>query len=111
MKTGTRKGINMDIKFHTPQSETIPTQMRLKVDGVDVYYDKVPGKFAYTFKFFKIQDVTMELAKTIVDEVVDRMKEQSYDHGAQWRETSCRSVYEDEYDITITVFFYKRDAG
>ena len=101
----------MDIQFFIPSSETIPTQLRVKVDGVDVYYDKVPGKFAYTFKFFKFQGVTMELAKTIVDELVRRMENQSYDHGAQWRETACRNVYEDEYDITITVFFYKRDAG
>ena len=101
----------MDIQFYIPQSESIPTQMRLKVDGLDVLYDKIHGNFAYTFGFYKFQGVTKELANTIVDELVHRMENQSYDHGAQWRETRCRNVYEDEYNITITVFFYTRDAG
>ena len=101
----------MKIEFYTAEQK-IPTQLRLKVDGhIDVYYNRLPDEFGYKFEFFKHQGVTVELASAITDEIVAKMIEQSYDHGAQWRESGVREIVNDDFDLSITVFFRLRDAG
>ena len=105
----------MKIDFYIPQDKAIPTELRLKVDGqYDVYYEKFPlvcDDFAYRFSFLKPQGITPEMARTIVAEIVSRMIDQSYDHGAQWKEYLGRDFVEDDYEIQITAFFRVRDAG
>ena len=99
----------MKIEFYIPKDEEIPTRLRLKVDdSIDVYYKKLSNVFAYTFDFF-VQNVNLEIATEIVDEIVSRMKSQSYDHGAQWRECEVRDIVNDEYSLSITVYFRVRD--
>lgn len=100
----------MKIEFYIPKDEEIPTRLRLKVDdSIDVYYKKLSNVFAYTFDFF-VQNVNLEIATEIVDEIVSRMKSQSYDHGAQWRECGTRDIVNDEYSLSITVYFRVRDS-
>lgn len=100
----------MKIEFYIPKDEEIPTRLRLKVDdSIDVYYKKLSNVFAYTFEFF-VQNVNLEIATEIVDEIVSRMKSQSYDHGAQWRECGVRDIVNDEYGLSITVYFRVRDS-
>lgn len=100
----------MKIEFYIPKDEEIPTRLRLKVDdSIDVYYKKLSNVFAYTFEFF-VQNVNLEIATEIVDEIVSRMKSQSYDHGAQWRECGTRDIVNDEYSLSITVYFRVRDS-
>lgn len=100
----------MKIEFYIPKDEEIPTRLRLKVDdSIDVYYKKLSNVFAYTFDFF-VQNVNLEIATEIVDEIVSRMKSQSYDHGAQWRECGARDIVNDEYSLSITVYFRVRDS-
>ena len=100
------------IDFYIPQDKAIPTELRLKVDGqYDVYYKKFTNIFAYRFSFFKCQGITMEMAEAIVDEIVPQMIDQSYDHGAQWKEYWDREFVENDYEIQITAFFRIRDAG
>lgn len=100
----------MKIEFYIPKDEEIPTRLRLKVDdSIDVYYKKLSNVFAYTFEFF-VQNVNLEIATEIVDEIVSRMKSQSYDHGAQWRECGARDIVNDEYSLSITVYFRMRDS-
>lgn len=102
----------MNIEFYIPEGETIPTQLRVKVDGsIDVYYDRLSDAFGWKFEFFKHQGVTLEMATVITDGIVSRMIAQSYDHGAQWRECGVREIVNDEWDLSITVFFRVRDAG
>lgn len=102
----------MKIEFYIPKDETIPTRLRVKVDGeIDVYYERLPDAFGFKFEFFQHQGVTQEMATAITDEIVRRMESQSYDHGAQWRECGVREIYMDEWDLSITVFFRVRDAG
>ena len=101
----------MKIEFYIPKDQVIPTQFRLKVDGkYDVYYDKDTWKFAYKFQFFRHQGVTLEMAYSITDEIVHKLEWQSYDHGAEWRECGIREIVNDEFELSITVFFRKRDA-
>ena len=103
---------NMKIDFYIPKSQTIPTQLRVKVDeNIDVYYDRLPDAFGWKFEFFKHQGVTLEQAIAITDELVSKMISQSYDHGTQWRECGTRKIINDEWDLNITVFFRVRDAG
>ena len=102
----------MKIEFYIQESQTIPTQLRVKVDdSIDVYYEHLPNKFGWEFKFFKLQGVTLEMAEAITDKIVSKMISQSYDHGAQWREIGVREVENDKYTVKIKVFFRVRDAG
>lgn len=99
----------MKIEFYIPKDESIPTQLRLKVDNtIDVYYDRTEG--GWQFKFFKFQGVNLEMAQQIVNEIFHKMVSQSYDHGSQWRE-KYREIYEDEFSISVEVFYRVRDAG
>lgn len=99
----------MRIDFYIPEGQIIPTQLRVKVeDTFDVYYSRTFS--GWKFDFFKHQGVTLEMATAITDEIVARMISQSYDHGAQWRECGVREIVNDEWDLSITVFFRVRDA-
>ena len=101
----------MKISFYIPKYEIIPTELRLKVDeNVDVYYKKLPDKFGYEFSFLRSQGITLEEGTAIVDEIVNRMKSQSYDHGVEWRESAVREIIYNEHEFNITVFFRIRDA-
>ena len=101
----------MDIKFYIPKDESVPTQLRLRIDGdIDVYYDRSPSG-GWKFWLFKFQNVTREMAEAIVEEIWQRMENQSYDHGVSWRECGVREVYEDRYSIEITIDYRVRDAG
>ena len=100
------------MEFYIPKDEVIPTRLRLKIDeNIDVYYERLPNVFGYKFDFLKLQNVTIEMATVITDEIVSRMVSQSYDHGASWRECGVREVIDDKFDLSITVFFRIRDAG
>ena len=102
----------MNIAFYTPEYETIPTRLRVKVDEkIDVYYERLNDKFGWRFEFFKHQGVTLEMATSIVDEMISQMISQSYDHGVQWRECGVRDVVNDDFDLQITVFLRVRDVG
>lgn len=102
----------MKIDFYIPKDETIPTQLRVKVnEQYDVYYERLAHAFGYRFSFFKFQGVTQEMARAITDEIVLRMIDQSYDHGASWRESKVQGYFENDHEIAITVYFKVRDSG
>lgn len=102
----------MKIDFYIPKDETIPTQLRVKVnDQYDVYYEASADVFGYEFTFFKIQGITKEMAAAITDEIVLRMIDQSWDHGSQWRENKVRTIDENDFKIIVKVYFRVRDAG
>ena len=101
---------DMKIEFYIPKDETIPTQLRLKVDGMDVYYEKVDGEFAYDFTLFgKAKAKPTE----IIDQIVSVMCNQSYDHGSEWRESRRKVLHSpvEEWDhLIIRVYFRIKDA-
>ena len=101
----------MKIEFYIPKDQTIPTLLRVRVDdSIDVYYSRLADSFGYKFEFFKHQEVTLEMATAITDNIVSMMISQSYDHGSQWRECGVRSVVDEDFELSITVFFRVRDA-
>lgn len=100
----------MKIEFYIPKDETIPTQLRLKVDGMDVYYEKVHNDFAYDFTLW---GKARENSTAIVDAIVRRMCSQSYDHGAEWRERNRETIEhgpEEWSALVIRVYFRIKDA-
>ena len=102
----------MKIDFYIPKDETIPTQLRVKVnEQYDVYYKRLGNTFGYEFIFYKFQGVTNEMARAITDEIVLRMIDQSYDHGSSWRENNVREIVETDFQIIVKVYFEVRDAG
>lgn len=90
----------MKIEFYIPKDQTIPTQLRLKVDGMDVYYDKVSDVFAYDFTMW---GKAREHGTAIVDELVHILCNQSYDHGSEWRETKREVIEKGVMDWEPTV--------
>ena len=102
----------MKIDFYIPKDTAIPLQLRLKVnEQYDVYYEKIAGTFGYKFTFYKINDITKEMAIAITDEIVLRMIDQSYDHDSSWRERDIREIFESDFKIIVNVYFRVRDAG
>lgn len=101
----------MSIEFYIPENEMIPTRLRLKVDGKDVYYERSMGCFGYDFEVF---DATNEEAVELATQLGRLMESQSYDHGASWRIVSVGLVDQEERDHIAPiarVIFRLRDAG
>ena len=95
----------MKIEFYIPKDQTIPTQLRLKVDGLDVYYNEVEDEFAYDFTLW---GKAINNATAIVDELVRILCYQSYDHGSEWRETKREVIEESGMEwepLVIRVYF------
>ena len=104
-----------DIRFIQPIEE-IPTALRLVVNEkyVVVYRRTdcdVSGEFAYRFDVYYGDDNTDY--DELVSAIVRKMESQSYDHGAQWRETSRERIDRGRQTsyVSIIVRFYTRDAG
>lgn len=101
----------MKIEFFIPENEMIPTALQLKVDDAyDVFYERLPDRFAYAFTFFKTQGVTENMARLITEAIIDQMVDQSYDHGQQWRADRVWEWAQDEYTYTVTMGFYIKDS-
>lgn len=106
----------MHIEFYIPKYQVIPLDLRLKVDGKDVFYRRIYGlgSIAYNFEVF---DSNEQEALDIVKKIADKMCWQSYDHGTQWRVVSIRALEKLDLDMryplyeTIQVIFWARDAG
>lgn len=97
----------MDIKFFIPDDQTIPTQLRLLVDGVHVYYEKMRNGFYYRFEIYTNDE---DKAREIVEECARIMSDQSYDHGASWR-----TVKVELYDVNkfkdVPLSFVLKEEG
>lgn len=102
----------MKIEFYIPNGQVIPIQLRLKVDDrYDVYYRRDPNEFAWYFTFW---NEAKDHYERILDDIVAKMEQQSYDHGAAWRETERQLTQEPRewYEpIEVKVSFRVRDAG
>ena len=87
----------MKIKFYIPESQVIPTQLRLTVDDKYNFYGEAKEHY-----------------REIMDEIVRKMIWQSHDHDARWCEIG-REIVSDSNEwwkeLTIKVSFRVRDAG
>lgn len=71
------------IEFYIPESETIPTKLRLKKDNIQIIYEKFTDDFAYEFNIYELN--SEQEGKELVEEIANQMCLQSYDHGQEWK--------------------------
>lgn len=93
--------------------EVVQTRLAVDVNGVRVDY-KREEDFSYLFSFFLDDNMTPEECKDIIDEIVQTMEYQSYDHGAEWRERYRQMDFSEKErygTCTCRVYFRVRDAG
>ena len=83
----------MKIEFYVPKGETIPTDLRLKVDGNQITYGRVKNGF-----LFKTLIDDEEKALEIVYEIVKRIEieHDESEHGVSWRTVSLSVVPQEE---------------
>ena len=101
------------IKQVLREDEIVQTGLAVDVDGTRVYY-KREDDFSYLFWFTLDDTMTAEDCKEIIDKIVNAMEHQSYDHGAEWRETYRQASFDEmEHYGTYScrVYFRVRDAG
>lgn len=106
------------------ENETVQTSLAVKVDNVLVHYRQCKN-FAYEFWVYGVYsdeaakikepwlDCSVTEAKQAIEEVVQALCSQSYDHGAEWRETYREEEFSDvtRYAIySVRVSFRVRDA-
>lgn len=99
------------IEFYQIKSEQIPTGLRLMVDDeIQVSYHHLPDAFGYHFEINKPMDE--ELADSIINDIVQVMHYQSYDHGAESEMTKidheAKPIFEMEFH-NYNVFFRIKD--
>ena len=88
-----------DIKFYIPESETIPTELRLYVDDVYVTYART--NFGYDFHILlDDKGEALEVAKKIANKMINEHDESQY--GVSWRTVSFE-VFTDLYGMGTTV--------
>lgn len=105
-----------NLNFYIPESQTIPTDLRLQGDGVHIYYDKLPEDFGYVFKVYhpgadEVPDAAADRA--LVENIAHKMCAQSYDHGASWRIRRIQLMHTAEFFCDCNIFhvlFRVRDA-
>lgn len=99
------------IKQVSRKNEQVMTQLVCDVDGVEVTYTQLLDSFAYHMRV--MNDVSYDDALKAVDQLVQVMEHQSYDHGQEWRRTSIEPQPKDEryrIDHEFIVHFRMKDS-
>ena len=70
-------------------SQIVQTGLAVEVDGIRVDYRRIHDEFAYKFTLLLpiYETIDSNLIEATIDQVVSALCGQSYDHGAEWRET------------------------
>lgn len=111
----------MNIKFHVPLYEKIPTRLRLRVTDenektYDIYYYKDPDRFTYDFDFlnFQFEDengfVYQGTMDRIMDEIIDLLISQSEDHGSRWVKVGQKITQQNRFGTTYQITFRRKDG-
>lgn len=92
--------------------QIVQTGLAVEVDGILVDYCKITGKFAYQFTILCEQSSVTNTDEAAIDQVIEAMLGQSYDHGSEWRETGLRETSFDPRtgQYTVTVYFRIKDS-
>ena len=90
-----------DIRFYVPESESIPTDLRLYVDDVYVIYERINCGFV-----FSVSLDDEEVAMRVVEEIISKIKAEHDEaqHGVTWVTQSIKVIPQDErYRVTTKV--------
>ena len=71
----------MNIEFYIPKGEKIPTDLRLKVDGIEVYYERIKGGFRF-YVYVDSDENALEIVKAIAEQMIFDHDESR--HGVSW---------------------------
>lgn len=71
----------MIIEFYIPKDETIPTDLRLKVDGIDVYYERIKGGFRF-YVYVDSDEKALDIVEAIAGQMISDHDESQ--HGVSW---------------------------
>jgi len=93
-----------EIKFYIPESETIPTELRLIVDGEYVWYERIQGGFRFWIGTL-IEEKAMAIAELITS--IMRWEHDESQHGVSWVTTSLEIVPQEERYRTSTIIDWK----
>ena len=95
-------------------SQIVQTGLAVEVDGIRVDYRRIHDEFAYKFTLLLpiYETIDSNLIEATIDQVVSAMCGQSYDHGAEWRETVVRETSFDPWtgEYTVIVHFRIKDS-
>ena len=75
----------MNIEFYIPKDQKIPTDLRLKVDDIDVYYERIKGGFRF-YVYVDLDETALEIVKAITEQMIFDHDESQ--HGVSWRTLS-----------------------
>lgn len=83
----------MKIEFYMPKGETIPTDLRLKVDGDQIKYER--SKNGFLFKtLIDDEEKAFETVHEIVKQI--EIEHDESEHGVSWRTVSLSVVPQEE---------------
>lgn len=93
-----------DIKFYIPKGETIPTDLRLKVDGMDVDYERIHSGYRFNINT-EDEQKALEIATKITDQM--KLEHDEPQHGISWRTIAMYVVKQEERYRTGTIVDWK----
>lgn len=100
-----KKGERMsDIKFYVPESETIPTNLRLYVDDVYMWYERIDGGFRFHINTLD-ENEALELAKIVIDKM--RYEHDESEHGVSWQTVSLDIIPKENIFQIYTIIEWK----
>jgi len=102
--------MSSDIRFYIPESETIPTELRLYVGDILVTYEKKNKGFIFYINL-ENQEKALEVAKTITQQII--LEHDESQHGVTWETVSLKAIPQEErYKLgTIVEWKYRiRDS-
>ena len=83
----------MKIEFYVPKGETIPTDLRLKVDGNQIEYKRVKNGFLFE-TLIDDEEKALEIVREIVKQI--KREHDEPEHGISWRTVSLSVVPQEE---------------
>lgn len=90
----------MNIIFYIPEGETVPTKLRLRIEGgFNVVYEQIDSGFRF-FIDCKDEKYSMKIA----EEIVRRIKNE---HDNSWRTVSLNIIPQDERYRIDTIIEWK----
>ena len=75
----------MNIEFYIPKDVKIPTDLRLKVDDIYVYYERIKGGFRFHV-YVDSDEKALEIVKAITEQMI--LDHDESQHGVSWRTVS-----------------------
>lgn len=81
----------MNIEFYIPKDQKIPTEFRLLVDSIHVYYERIRHSYKFTV-FTSDESKAEEIVNAVVSQIISDHDESR--HGVRWETISLDKIDE-----------------